>query len=152
MVTKAPTRLACLAPLFMGFPRQEYWRRLPFPSPGDLPNPGIKPTSPALQADSLPLDHQGSPISSVQSLSHFQLFAIPQSTACQASLSITHTQSLLKLMSIESVTPSNHLILCCPLLFPPSIFPIIRVFSNESVLWTRWPMYWSFSFSLMSFQ
>ena len=66
----------------------------------------------------------------------------------QASLSIINFQSLLKLMPIESVIPSNHLILCCPLLFPPSVFPRIRVFSNESVLHIRWPMYWSFSFSI----
>ena len=68
--------------------------------------------------------------------------------ARQASLSITHSRSLLKLMSLESVMPSNHLILCRPLLFPPLIFPSIRVFSNESVLHIRWPKYWSFSFSM----
>ena len=67
---------------------------------------------------------------------------------CQASLSITNSQSLLKLMSIESVMPSNHLVLCHPFLLPPSIFPGIRVFSNESVLHIRWPRYWSFSFSI----
>ena len=82
---------------------------------------------------------------SVQSLSRVQLFATPWTTARQASLSITNSQSLPKLMSIESVTPSNHLILCCPLL-PSSIFPSIRVFSNESVLHIRWPKYWSLSF------
>ena len=80
--------------------------------------------------------------SSVQSLSHVRLFVIPWTAACQASLSITNTCSLLKLMSIESVMPSNQLILCCPLLLPPSIFPSIRVFSNESVLHIRWPKYW----------
>ena len=85
---------------------------------------------------------------SVQSLSHVQLFATPWTAACQASLSITNAQSLLKLMSIESVMPSNHLILCCPLLLLPSVFPSIRVFSNESVLRIRWPKYWSFSFSI----
>ena len=72
----------------------------------------------------------------------------PWTLARQASLSFTIFQSLLKLMSIESVMPSNHLILCCPLLFLPSIFPSIRVFSNESVLHIRWPKYWSFSFSI----
>ena len=71
-----------------------------------------------------------------------------RSAACQASLSITNSSSLLKLMSIESVMPSNHLILCCPLLLPPSIFPSIRVFSNESILHIRWPKEWSFSFSI----
>ena len=85
--------------------------------------------------------------SSVQSLSHVLLFAAPWTAACQASLTITNSQSLLKLMSIESVMPSNPLILCRPLLLPPSIFPSIRVFSNESVLHIRWPEYWSFSFS-----
>ena len=71
----------------------------------------------------------------------------PWTVAHQASLSITNSQNLLKLMSIESVMPSNHLILCCPLLLPPSVFPSIRVFSNESVFCFRWPKYWSFSFS-----
>ena len=75
-------------------------------------------------------------------------FATPWIAACQASLSIANCWSLLKLMSIESVMPSNHLILCHPLLLPPSIFPSIRVFSNESVLCIRWPKYWSFSFNI----
>ena len=74
--------------------------------------------------------------------------ATPWTAARQGSLSITNSQSLLKLISIESVTPSNHLILCRPLLLPPSIFPSIRVFSNESVLHIRWPKYWSFSFNI----
>ena len=86
--------------------------------------------------------------SSVQSLSHVQLFATSWTAACQASVSITNSQSLLKLMSMESVMPSNHLILCHPLLLQPSIFPSIRVFSNVSVLHIRWPKYWSFSFSI----
>ena len=86
--------------------------------------------------------------SSVQSLSHVRLFVTPWTAARQTSLSITNSRSLLKLMSIESVMPSNHLILCCPLLLPPSIFPSIRVFSNESVLLIRWPKYWSFSFNI----
>ena len=76
------------------------------------------------------------------------VFLIPSTAAYQASLSITNSQSLLKLVSIESVRPSNHLILCRPLLLPPSIFPSIRVFSNELVLHIRWPKYWSFSFSI----
>ena len=84
----------------------------------------------------------------IQSLSHVWFFATPWTAARQASLSITNSQSLLKLMSIESVMPSNHLILCRPLLLPPSIFPSIRVFANESVLCIRWPKYWSFSFSI----
>ena len=86
--------------------------------------------------------------SSVQSFSHVQLFVTPWTAACQASLSVNNSQSLLKLMSIELVMPSNHLILCCPLLLPPSVFPSIRVFSNESALRIRWPKYWSFSFSI----
>ena len=86
--------------------------------------------------------------SSVQSLSRVWLFATPWSAACQASLSITNSRSLLKLMSIESMIPFNHLILCHPLLLLPSIFHSIRVFSNESVLRIRWPKYWSFSFSI----
>ena len=85
---------------------------------------------------------------SVQSLSHVQLFATPWTAACQASLSITSSRSLLKLMSIESVMPSNHLILCRPLLLLPSIFPSIGAFSNESALCIRWPKYWTFSFKI----
>ena len=86
--------------------------------------------------------------SSVQSLSHVQLFVTPWTAARQASLSITNSRSLPKPMSIESVMPSNHLILCRPLFLLPSIFPSIRVFSNESVLHMRWPKYWSFSFNM----
>ena len=86
--------------------------------------------------------------SSVQSLSCVRLFATPLTAAHQASLSITNSQSIPKLMSIESMMPSNHLSLCCPLLLLPSIFPSIRVFSNESVLCIRWPKYWSFSFNI----
>ena len=86
----------------------------------------------------------------VQSLSCVRLFVTTWTAACQASLSVTNSWSLLKLMSIESVMPSNHLILCCPLLLPPSVFPTIRDFSNESVLHIRSPKYWSFSFSISS--
>ena len=89
---------------------------------------------------------------SVQSLSWVQLFATPWSAACQASLSITNSQSLLKLMFIQSVMPSSHLLLCHPLLLAPSIFPSTKVFSRESVLCIRWPKYWGFSFSIISFQ
>ena len=85
---------------------------------------------------------------SVQLLSRVQLFATPRTAAHQASLSITNSQSLPKLMPIESVMPSNHLILCCPLLLLPSSFPSIRVFTNESALHIRWPKYWSFSFNI----
>ena len=87
-------------------------------------------------------------IHSVQSLSCVRLVATPWTAAHQVSLSIINSRSLLKLMSIESVMPSNHLILCCPLLLLPSIFPSIRVFSNQSVLCIRWPKYWTLSFNI----
>ena len=89
-------------------------------------------------------------ISSVQLLSHVQLYATPRTAARQVSLSFTNPQSLLNLMSIQSVMPSNHLILCRPLLLLPPIPPSIRVFSNESTLRIRWPKYWSFSFNISS--
>ena len=82
------------------------------------------------------------------SISHIQLFETPRAVACQASLSIPNSWSLLKLMSVELVMPSNHLILCHPLFLLPSIFPCIRVFSNESILHTRWPNYWGISFNI----
>ena len=90
----------------------------------------------------------GKIVNSVQSLSHVRLFATPWTAAHQTSLSVTNSWSLLRFMSIESVMPSNHLILCHSLLLLPSIFPSIRVFPNESVLRIRWPKYWSFSFSI----
>ena len=86
-------------------------------------------------------------IQPVQSLSHVRLFATPWTAACQASLSFTISRNLLKLISIESVMPSSHLILCHLLLLLPSVFPSIRVFSSESALHIRWPKYWSFSIS-----
>ena len=94
------------------------------------------------------IENLNRPISSVQSLSRFRLFATPWIAACQASLSITNPRSLLKLMSNESVMPSSHIILCRPLLLLPPIPPSIRVFSNESTLRMRWPKYWSFSFNI----
>ena len=97
---------------------------------------------------SLVAAHGLSSCGSVQSLSRVQLFATPWTTAHQASLSITNSRSLPKLMSIESVIPSNHLILCHPLPLLSSIFPSIRVFSNESALCIKWPKYWSFSFNI----
>ena len=100
----------------------------------------------AINFPKIPQKKTSLPLSSVQSLS--SVVATPWTAAHQASLSFTNSWSLLKLMSIESVMPSNHLILCCPLLLPPSIFPSIRVFSKESVLCIRWPKYWSFSFSI----
>ena len=134
----------------MEFSRQEYWNGLPLPSPGDLPNPGIKPASlmfPALAGGMLapsgkpPKEVSSVQFSSVQSLSHVRLSATPWTAALQASLSITNSHNLPKLMSIELVMPSNHLFLCCPFLLPPSIFPSIRVFSNNSVLCIRRPKY-----------
>ena len=125
------------------------WVAVPF-SRGSSQTKGSNPGLPHCRWILYQLSHQGSPtslIQSVQSLSRVQLFATPWAAAHQASLSITNYRSLLKLMSIESVMPSNHLILCHPLL-PPSIFPSIRVFSNGSVLRIRWPEYWSFSFSI----
>ena len=85
---------------------------------------------------------------SFQSLCRVQLFVTPWTAARQASLSITNSRSSLKLISVESVMPTNHLILCRPILLPPSIFPSIRVFSNQSVFRIRWPKYWSFSFNI----
>ena len=134
----------------MGFSRQEYWPGFPCPLLGDLPNPVIKPGSPELQANSSPLRHLYW-TTSILLFSHSvtsQRFVTPWTAAHQACLSLTISWSLLKLVSIESVMPSNHLILCQPLLLPPSVFPSIRIFSNESVLHIRWPKYWGFSFSI----
>ena len=139
-----PWTVAHQAPLSMGFPRQEYWNGLPFPSTEDLPNPWIKPGSPILQAYSSLFEPPGKPhvsFSSLQSLSRVWHFATPWITARQASLSITNTRSSLRLTSIESVMPSSHLILCRPLLLLPPIPPSIRVFSSESTLRMRWPKY-----------
>ena len=132
----------------MGFSRQEYWSGLAFPSPRDLPDPGIKPTSlmpPALAGRFFATRTTwealwwGIQFSSAHSLSHVHLFATPWTAALKASLSITNSQSLLKFMSIRSVMPSNYLILYHPILLPPSIFPSIRVFSSESVLHIKRP-------------
>ena len=112
----------------MEFFRQEYWSGLQFPTPGDLPGPGIEPMSPTLAGGSFPLAPPGKPISLVQ----FSRSVTPWTAARQTSLSITNSRSLLRLTSIEAVMPSSHLILCCPLLLLPSIFLSIRVFSNES--------------------
>ena len=112
--------------------------------------PGSTETGVRIKIDLKALCKLSVQFSSFQLLSCVQLFVTPWTAAHQASLSITNSWSLLELMSIESVMPSNHLLLCCPLLLPPSIFPNIRVFSNESVLRIRWPEYWSFSFSISS--
>ena len=162
-----PWTVAHQASLFMGFSRQEYWSGFPFPSPTKwYTSPywvGICIISPILKKiiswkkviigflwEKRRREWEGTNIcfSSVQWLSCVWLFTTPWTAARQASLSITNTWSLLKLMSIELVIPFNHLILCHSLLFLPSVFPSIRVFSKESVLHIRWPKYWSFSFSL----
>ena len=131
-------------PLFIRFPRQEYLSGLLFPSPEDCPDPGTEPVSHALAATKGALNCL---FSSLQLLSRIRLLATPRIAARQASLSITNSQSSLKFMSIESVMPSSHLILSCPLLLPP-IPPSMRVISNESTLRMRWPKYWSFSLSI----
>ena len=154
-----PWTVALQAPLSMEFPRQEYWNGLPFPPPMHLPNPGIKPMSPAssaLQVDSLPLSHQGSTRFTVwpsnftstyllvrnqssslfvlQSPSRVWLFAISWTpSTCQASLPLIISWSLPKFMSITSMIPSSHLILWCPLLLLPSIFPSIKDFSMSQL-------------------
>ena len=141
---------------------------LAFPFPGYLPHPGIEPMvpaeSPALAGRFFTTELPGELtnymyiyiyiicISSIQLLGHVQLFVTPWIAARLASLSITNSRNLLKLMSIESVMPSNHLIVCHPLLLLPSIFLSIRVFSNESVLHNRWTKYWSFHLQHQSFQ
>ena len=146
---KVKVKVAQLCPTLcnpMDLVREILQARRPFPSLGDLPKPGIEHRSPTLQADFLPTEPQGKPgwlgkspkflrtenynQSSVQLLSHVQLFATPWTTACQASLSIANSQNLPKLMSTESVMPSNYLILCRPLPLLPSIFASIRIFSN----------------------
>ena len=118
--------VACQTALSMGFSQQQYWSRLSRPPLRDLPDLGfeLRSKSPALAGSSLPL----TPPVIVQLLSHVQLFATPRSTAPQSSLSFPISQNLLKLTSTESVMPSNHLVLCHPLLLQPSVFPSIRVF------------------------
>ena len=148
-----PWTVAHQAPLSMGFSRREYWSDLPFPSPGDLPDPGIKPRSPALQADSLLTELQRKLLKLCYVSVQFSSSVVSDSLRpmdCSTPGLPVHHQLLefTQLMSIESVMPSNHLILCHPLLLPRSIFSSIRVFSNESVLCIRRPTYWSFSFGI----
>ena len=131
-----------------GFSRQEYWSGLPFPSPSLL---GIYP--PNKKETYVYIEPYKwmfiTVFLSVQSLSRVQLFVIPWTAACQAFLFITISRSSLRLMSIESVMPSSHLILGHPFLLLPPIPPSIRIFSNESTLRMRWSKYWSFSFSII---
>ena len=131
--------------MFIEFSRPEYWSGYSFLSPVDLPNPGIKPGSPALQVDSLPTDLPGKPSTMSECESHSVVSDSLQPHGVQRSLSITKSQSLLKLMTIESVMPSNHLILCHPLLLQS--FPALGSF-QMTALCIRWPNYWSFSFSI----
>jgi len=133
-----PWTVAHQAPPSTGLTRQEYWSGSLFLLQGIFPT----------QQSNLYLLQCQSVSQSVQLLSHVWLFLTPWTAATQASLSITKSWSLLKFMSIEAVMPSNRLILCHPLLLPHSIFPSIRVSSNESVLCIKWPKYWSFSFSI----
>ena len=146
--------VGCQAPLSMLFSRQEYWSGLPYPPPGDLPNPGFKCTSlisPALAGWFFTTSATGKPTYDYLlffccSLSRVWLLATPWTAARQAFLSFTVFWSLLKLMSIESVMLYSHLILCHPLLLP-SFFSITRVFSSELTVPIRWPKFWSFSIS-----
>ena len=158
-----PWTVACQAPLSLGFPRQEYWSVLPFSSSSDilvLPKNSLEFFCNILWKNlnflANPTDRQ---IDSFTCSFPILLLLFSHSVtsdsfqphglhaALQAALSFTISQRLLKLISIESVMPSNHLILCPPLLLLPSIFPSIKVFSNKLALHTRWPKYWSFSFS-----
>ena len=150
-----PWTVAHHTPLSMGFPRQEYGDGLPFFFPKESSQPQDQThtfcTGRWILYHRVTRDvhkHWSVQFSSVQLPSLVWLFANPWIAARQDSLSITNTQSSLRLTSIESVMPSSHLILCRPLLLLPSIFPSIRVFSNESVLCITWPKYWSFSFSI----
>ena len=134
-----PAGLPILCPRLSSFPEEQSWVSLDAAqSAGACPLPPSKPSSP----------FTGSTLLVVQSPSHVQLFATPRTAVHQASLSITTSRSLLKLMSIESVMPSNHLILYRPLLLLSSISPSVRIFPNEMALHIRWPKYWSFSFSI----
>ena len=135
---ETPWTAAHQSPPPMGFSRQEYWSGVPLPSPS---------IDRGMDKEDVVHIYNGI-FSSVQSLSCVRLFATLWTAACQASLSSTISWSLLRLMSIESVMPSNYLILYRPLLLLPSVFSSIRVFSNESALHIRWPKYWSFSFSI----
>ena len=145
-----PWTVAHQTPQFVRFPRHEHWSGLPFPPPGDLLDPGIKPVSPALAGRFLTIEPPGKSgelfVVVVQLLSYVLFFTAPRMAACQAPLSSTVLQSSLKFLYIELVMPSSSLVLRRPLLLLPSVFPSVRVFSNESALHIRWPKYWSFSF------
>ena len=133
-------------------PHESQHTRPPCPSPTPGVHSDSSPSSrwchPAISFSVVPFSSCPQSLPASESFPMSQLFAPPWTAVCQASLSITNSWSLLKLMSIESVMPSNNFILCHPLLLPPSIFPSIRAISNESVLCIRWSKYWSFSFSI----
>ena len=141
------------APLSMKFSKQEYWSGLPFPAPGDLSDLGIEPASPALQVDSLPLSHQGSPLIKMDCwfccsvAESYPTPCNPVDCSTPDFPAVHRLLSLLKLMSIvsDAIEPPHPLSLPS---HPASVFPSIRVFSNESALCIRWPKYWSFSFSI----
>ena len=138
-----PWMLTHQALLSMDFPRQEYWSEWLFYSPGIFPTQGSGPHFPHCQVDSLLLSHQFSSVDQ-------SCLTFCDPVNCSTPGFPVHHQllELLRLMSMEKLMPSDHLILCLPLLLPSSIFPSIRVFSNESVLHIRWPKYWSFSFNI----
>ena len=139
-----PWTAACPSPLSMEFSRQEYWSGLPFPSPRDHPDLEMKPRSPTLQADFYQLNHCSVQFSLSVKSDSLQPHELPHA---RPPLSITNCRSLPRPMATELMMPSNHLILCHPLLLLPSIFPSIRVFSTELALSNRWPKYWSFGIS-----
>ena len=155
-LSATPRTVACQAPLSMGVLQASILEWVAIPSPRGSSQPSDRTEVSRIAGRFFTIWRrawQPTPLflpqfGSVQSLCHVQLFAIPWTAAPQASLSFTNTRSLLKLISIELVMPSNHLSLYHPLLLLPSVFPSIRVFSNESVLRIRWPKYWSFSFSI----
>ena len=138
-----PLTIAHQAPPSMEFSRQEYWSGLPFPSPGDPPDPGIEPRSPTLQADALPSEPPGKPSVQFSSVAQSCLtLCDPMNHSTPGLLVHNQLPESTQLMSIESVMPSSHLILGRPLLLLPRVPPSIRVFSNESTLYMRWPKYW----------
>ena len=147
-----PIRLLCP----MGFSRQEYWSGLSFPPPGDLPYSGIKSASlvsPGLVNRFYTTEpyEKPSPLVQFRSVAQFCPTLCDPMNCSTPGLSITNSRSLPKLMSVESVIPSNHVILGCPLLLLTSIFPRIKVFSNESARRIRWAKYWSFSYNMRPF-
>ena len=147
-----PMDCACQASLSMGCPRQEYWSRSPFPTPGNLPNPEIELTSAAVAGGFFTTGSPGKPLNkgccccSVAQLC--STLCDPMDCSMPGYPVHHHLLESAQTYVLESVMPSNYLILCCHLLLPPSIFPSITIFSKESVVCIRWPKYWSFSFNI----